>query len=80
MTTCVTKIGLSESRNMIIVSLILVFAIGGMNFDFGGVAFSGIGLGAITGILLNLILPHPPSEQEPDLEEAVPPMEPEAEL
>jgi uracil permease len=28
-----------------------------MTFDFGGVAFSGIGLGAIVGIILNLILP-----------------------
>jgi len=69
------KVDLSESRNMIIVSLILVFAIGGMSFDFGGVAFSGIGLGAVTGILLNLILPHPPQEHEPDLEEAIPPIE-----
>jgi uracil permease len=46
-------------RNLIIVSMILVFSIGGMIFNFGGVPFSGIGLGAITGILLNLILPQP---------------------
>ncbi len=45
-------------RNLIIVSMILVFSIGGMTFNFGGVPFSGIGLGAITGILLNLILPQ----------------------
>ena len=45
-------------RNMIIVSMILVFSIGGMTFNFGGVPFSGIGLGAIVGILLNLILPQ----------------------
>jgi len=42
---------------MIIVSLILIFAIGGMTFQIGGVGFSGIGLGAIVGIALNLILP-----------------------
>jgi len=48
---------LADPRNMIIVSIILVFAIGGMSFNFGGVAFSGIGLGAIVGILLNLVLP-----------------------
>jgi len=53
------KTDLSCPRNMIIVSMILVFSIGGMTFNFGGVAFSGIGLGAITGILLNLILPQP---------------------
>ena len=51
------KVDLADPRNMIIVSMILVFAIGGMTFDFGGVAFSGIGLGAIIGIILNLILP-----------------------
>lgn len=45
-------------RNMVIVSMILVFSIGGMTFNFGGVPFSGIGLGAIVGILLNLILPQ----------------------
>ncbi|WP_419770210.1 MAG: uracil-xanthine permease family protein [Candidatus Marinarcus sp.] len=45
-------------RNLIIVSMILVFSIGGMTFDFFGVPFSGIGLGAITGIVLNLILPE----------------------
>jgi len=51
------KADLEDPRNMIIVSMILVFAIGGMTFDFGGVAFSGIGLGAIVGIFLNLVLP-----------------------
>ncbi len=51
------KVDLQDPRNMIIVSMILVFAIGGMTFDFGGVAFSGIGLGAIVGIVLNLVLP-----------------------
>ncbi len=49
-------------RNLIIVSMILVFSIGGMTFNFGGVPFSGIGLGAITGIILNLILPKPRKE------------------
>ncbi len=51
------KADLEDPRNMIIVSMILVFAIGGFTFDFGGVAFSGIGLGAIVGIILNLVLP-----------------------
>ncbi len=56
---------LGNPRNMIIVSLILVFAIGGMNFNFGGVGFSGIGLGAILGIVLNLILPKGHHEELP---------------
>jgi len=51
------KVDLSCTRNMVIVSVILVFAIGGMTFNFGAVSFSGIGLGAIIGIFLNLILP-----------------------
>lgn len=54
-----SKTDLSCPRNMIILSIILVFAIGGMSFNFGGVGFSGIGLGAIVGIMLNLILPQP---------------------
>ncbi len=51
------QVDLSNSRNTIIISLILVFALGNMIFDFGFAQFSGIGLGAITGVLLNLILP-----------------------
>ena len=57
------KVDLSCTRNMVIVSVILVFAIGGMTFNFGAVSFSGIGLGAIMGILLNLILPQPRKEE-----------------
>lgn len=56
------KVDFNCPRNLIIVSIILVFSIGGMTFNFGGVPFSGIGLGAITGIILNLILPQPRKE------------------
>ncbi len=31
--------------------------LGGMTFNFGGVPFAGIGLGAIVGVVLNLVLP-----------------------
>jgi len=58
------KVDLSCTRNMIIVSMILVFAIGGMTFNFGAVSFSGIGLGALIGIFLNLILPQVKKEPE----------------
>lgn len=51
------KVDMANPRNMIIVSMILVFAIGGMTFNFGDVSFSGIGLGAIVGVVLNLVLP-----------------------
>lgn len=59
------KVDMNDPRNMIIVSMVLVLAIGGMVVDMGGVAFSGIGLGAIVGIVLNLVLPkgHHISEQ-----------------
>ena len=51
------KVDLADPRNMIIVALIFVFAIGGMVLDFKVVSFTGIGLGAVTGIVLNLFLP-----------------------
>jgi uracil permease len=52
------KVDFNDSRNLIISSVILVFAIGGMTFDIGFVSLSGIGLGAIAGIVLNLVLPR----------------------
>lgn len=51
------EVDLAEPRNMIIVALIFVSAIGGMALDFGAVSFSGVGLGALVGIVLNLLLP-----------------------
>jgi uracil permease len=52
------KVDFNDSRNLIIASVILVSAIGGMTFDLGFMSLSGIGLGAILGILLNLVLPR----------------------
>jgi uracil permease len=52
------KVDLSIPRNMCIVSLVLVFGIGGMIFDFGSYALQGISLCGILAIVLNLILPH----------------------
>ncbi|GAB5559069.1 MAG: uracil-xanthine permease family protein [Synoicihabitans sp.] len=52
------KVDLSQPRNLTVVAMILVFAIGGMTVQFGDVAFGGIGLGAVVGILLNLLLPR----------------------
>lgn len=51
------QVDLAQPRNMIIVALIFVCAIGGMVLDFGVMSLSGIGLGAVIGIVLNLILP-----------------------
>ena len=60
------KVDMNDPRNMIIVSMILVLALGGMMVYLGGVAFSGIGLGAIVGVVLNAILPkgHHISEEQ----------------
>ena len=48
---------LTQPRNLIIVSLILVFGIGGMSLPIGDFSLAGIGLAAIAGIILNLVLP-----------------------
>ena len=48
---------LAQPRNMVIVSLILVFGIGDMAFGAAGFMVKGIGLSAIVGVLLNLLLP-----------------------
>ncbi len=49
---------LTEPRNLTIVALILVFGIGGMVFSVNEYALKGIGLAAITGVILNLVLPR----------------------
>jgi len=48
---------LAQPRNMVIVSLILVFGIGDMALGYSEFVVKGIGLSAIVGILLNLLLP-----------------------
>jgi uracil-xanthine permease len=56
-TMIVDKLNLSKSRNQIIVALILTVGIGGVVLKVGEFELSGIGLAAIVGIILNLILP-----------------------
>ncbi|MEH6649777.1 MAG: uracil-xanthine permease family protein [Motiliproteus sp.] len=48
---------LSEPRNLVIVSLTLVFGIGGMQIGVGEFVLKGIALSAILAIILNLVLP-----------------------
>ena len=48
---------LMQPRNLTIVAVILVFGIGGMNFDLAVVKLGGIGLAGVVGVILNLILP-----------------------
>ncbi len=51
------QVDLSEARNLIIVSVTLVFGIGGMAFGYGEFSLSGISLCAIIALILNLLLP-----------------------
>lgn len=51
------KVDLSIARNMCIVSLVLVFGIGGMIFNLGSYTLQGISLCGILAILLNVLLP-----------------------
>lgn len=51
------QIDLSEARNLIIVSVTLVFGIGGMVIGNSDFALSGISLCAICALVLNLVLP-----------------------
>ena len=56
-----SKLGeaLSEPRNMVIVSTILVISIGGLTLELGDdFKLAEIGLAGIAGLVLNLILPH----------------------
>ncbi len=51
------KVDLSDTRNIVIFSLTMTIGIGGAVFTWGDFSLSGIGLAAITGVALNLILP-----------------------
>ena len=48
----------SRTRNIIIFSLTLTIGIGGAVFTWGDFSFSGIGLAAVVGVVLHLLLPH----------------------
>ena len=50
------KVDLGDTRNLVIASLILTLGIGGAEMTFGGITISGIGLSAVAGVILNLIL------------------------
>ncbi len=52
------RTNLTDTRNIIIVSLTLTVGIGGAVIEWGNFSLSGIGLAALTGVLLNLVLPQ----------------------
>jgi uracil permease len=50
------QVDLSDPKPLIISSTMLVLGLGGATFEFGNFAFAGLGLAAIIGIILNLII------------------------
>lgn len=54
---------LMHPRNMTIVGIVLMIPVGGLTLGSGTFAISGIGLGGLVGVLLNIILPLPKEEE-----------------
>lgn len=52
-----SKANMAETRNQVIVSVVLTVGIGGAIVQYGTFSLAGIGLAALVGIILNLILP-----------------------
>ncbi|EFZ35901.1 putative permease [Hoylesella oralis ATCC 33269] len=50
-------VDMNRTRNIIIISVTLTMGIGGAVLSWGSFAISGIGLSAIVGVILNLVLP-----------------------
>ena len=51
------KVDLSNTRNLVISSLILTLGIGGAEMTCGSITIGGIGLAALVGMILNLVIP-----------------------
>jgi uracil permease len=64
------EVDLSKNRNLVIVSVTLVVGISNLTLNFAGLEFGGMGLAAIVGIVMNLILPAMEKDDEvEDLDE-----------
>lgn len=58
-----SKANLAETRNQVIISVVLTIGIGGAILQTGNFSLGGIGLAATVGIILNLILPKTKAEK-----------------
>ena len=58
------KVDLGNTRNLVIASLILTLGIGGAEMTIGSITIGGIGLSALVGVLLNLLIPKDKAENE----------------
>ena len=52
------RVDMGEARNLVIVSVVMTFGIGGMLINVGEFSLKGISLCAIAAILMNLVLPR----------------------
>lgn len=52
------KVDLGNTRNLVISSLILTLGIGGAEMNIGSITIGGIGLSALVGVILNIIIPN----------------------
>jgi uracil permease len=52
------KVDLTNSKNLSIVSLMLVIGLGGATISFGNIEFKGVALAAIIGLIANIIIPN----------------------
>lgn len=59
-------VDLSQTRNTIIVSVTLTLGIGGAVLSYGNFSLGGIGLSAVVGVILNLLLPQEKTKEEGD--------------
>lgn len=57
-------VDLSQTRNTIIVSVTLTLGIGGAVLSYGNFTLGGIGLSAVVGVVLNLLLPQQKVKKE----------------
>ena len=64
------KVDLNQTRNVIIISITLTVGIGGAVLTWGNFTISGIGLSALVGVILNLILPQTKVEKTEEEKEA----------
>jgi len=58
-----SKTNMAETRNQVIVSVVLTVGIGGAIIQYGTFSLAGIGLAALVGIMLNIILPQTKKEE-----------------
>lgn len=56
-TLIAARVDLEEPRNLVIVSSVLVFGIGGLALKLDGVALQGVSLCGLAAVLLNFVLP-----------------------